>query len=269
MGCAKTVAGFRTPFFIAACALSVGSAFVLGCSNSAVRDRGGFEEIAFTTSDGFELVGDLRHVAAENPQGLILVHMLGSDRTAWVHFMERAARAGYLTLAYDIRGHGDSTTHAGEKVSFRAFGKAEWRAALADIAAAKNALLAAGADPGNIALVGASIGANLSLIYAANDPQIQAVVMLSPGQTFHGLETGPSMQRFRERPTLIVATEGDTYSASSSAALKAMAPGFCELRMYAGSAHGTDILAADRNSEGQIFQWLEGILREDPPAGTR
>jgi len=203
----------------------------------------------------------MRRVPDDAPPSLILIHSLGADRARWLRFADSAARNGYMSLAYDVRGHGDSGLRNGKSTNFRSFRDKDWKAAVADIAAAKRVLLESGADPENIAIVGASIGANLALAYAKDDPQIQAVVLLSAGENYHGLESVPHMKYFRKRPVLIMAAEGDTYSAASSAKLKEMSPGFTELRVYPGSAHGTDLLDAQANATGQILLWLDAILR--------
>ena len=231
-----------------------------GCSpRDSDLDRGG-DRVEFSTADGFRLVGTIHRASGERPPGLILVHMLGTDRGRWAHFMGIAGQAGYTSLAYDMRGHGESRQRNGDTVSFRSFNEDDWEAALADIAAAKEALLNAGVDPENIAIAGASIGANLALTFAKDDPQIQAVVLVSPGETYRGIEIVSVMEHFRERPVLILATEGDTYSAASSAKLMETAPGFSELRMHPGSAHGTDLLDAHPGAAGQILFWLEAIF---------
>ena len=254
--------GFYTPFLCVALGVLVG---MTGCSPRTGQD--GENPIALSTADGFTLTGVIRGASSENRPGLILVHMLGTDRHRWAHFAARADQAGYMSLAYDIRGHGESQNRGGDTVSFRSFKQRDWAAAVADIEAAKEALLVAGADPDNIAIVGASIGANLALTYAKDDPRIQAVVLLSPGEAYGGLEIVSIMERFRTRPVLIVAAEGDTYSASSSAKLKEEAPGFCELRMLPGSAHGTNLLDAHADTPGQILLWLQDIFEGEsaPP----
>ncbi|MDK1021021.1 MAG: alpha/beta fold hydrolase [Candidatus Hydrogenedentes bacterium] len=231
-----------------------------GCSPRDSDENRAGDRVEFSTADGFRLVGKIHRASGERPPGLILVHMLGTDRGRWAHFMELAGQAGYTSLAYDMRGHGESRQRNGVTVSFRSFNEKDWVAALADIAAAKETLLNAGVDPQNIAIVGASLGANLALRFAKDDPQIQAVVLLSPGETYRGIEVVSVMEHFRRRPVLILATEGDTYSAASGAKLQEVAPGFSELRMHPGSAHGTDLLDAHPDATGQILFWLQAIF---------
>lgn len=247
--------GFYMPFLCVSLGVFV---TMTGCSPRTEREAA--TPVVFSTADGFNLTGTIRGASSENAPGLILVHMLGTDRHRWAHFAALADQAGYMSLAYDIRGHGDSQNRGGDTVSFRSFNEKDWAAAVADIAAAKKTLLEAGADPDNIAIVGASIGANMALTYAKDDPQIQAVVLLSPGEAYRGLEIVSVIEHFRTRPVLIVTAEGDTYSASSSAKLKEAAPGFSELRMLPGSAHGTDLLDAHPDAPGQILSWLGSIF---------
>ncbi|MBN2307672.1 MAG: hypothetical protein JXR94_01800, partial [Candidatus Hydrogenedentes bacterium] len=49
-------------------------------------------------------------------------------------------------------------------------------------------------------------------------------------------------------------------SASSCGSLKKLAPGFSELREYAGAYHGTDIFVARPLSTEQVLLWLDSII---------
>jgi alpha-beta hydrolase superfamily lysophospholipase len=195
--------------------------------------------------------------------------MLGSDRSQWDAFARRAQREGYASIAIDLRGHGDSLPPSGSEVSYKSFETADWLGALQDIDAAKAALLQHGADPENLAVVGASIGANLALRYAVAHQDIQAVVMLSPGLDYRGIQTEPDVLAYGKRPSLMLTTTGDSYSATSCTTLKALSPGFCELREYGGATHGTDILDAEQASTDQIFLWLSHIIGPEAAAANR
>jgi len=226
-------------------------------------------DTTLTTSDGYRIASTLYLAKASHPAGLILVHMLGSDRSQWEAFARRAQNEGYTSLAIDLRGHGESVSPNGDSVSYKSFETEDWLGALQDIDAAKAALLQHGADPENLAVVGASIGANLALRYAIDHPDIQAVVMLSPGLDYYGIQTEPDIRAYSKRPSLMLTTTGDSYSATSCKTLKALSPGFCELREYDGSAHGTDILDAEPLSVDQIFLWLSHIVGPEASAANR
>ncbi|MBX7257695.1 MAG: alpha/beta hydrolase [Candidatus Hydrogenedentes bacterium] len=222
-----------------------------------------------TTSDGYRIAATLYPAEKPGSPGLVLVHMLGADRSIWEGFARRAQREGYSSLAIDLRGHGDSRGPGDTDLSYKSFDTGEWLKALQDIDAAKSALLKRGNDPENIAIVGASIGANLALRYAVEHADIQAVVMLSPGLDYHGIEIEPDMVAYGKRPSLMLTSTGDSYSASSCSTLKALAPGFCELREYGGAAHGTDILDAEPASVDQVFLWLTHIIGPQAAASNR
>ncbi len=220
------------------------------------------EEVTFRSSDGCTLHGTLYRPASPMPPGLILAHRKGASRRSWEPFAERAVREGYLCLALDLRGHGQSTLCENAPTSYRDFDTLDWLAALRDLAAAKEAIVAHGADARNLALAGEAVGSSLVMRYALADEDVEATVLISPGLDYEGIELEGSMAHLRKRPVLLVAAEGDTYAASSAATLKARATNFCELRTYAGSAHGTDLLDSSPDALDQVLHWLDVVLAE-------
>jgi pimeloyl-ACP methyl ester carboxylesterase len=121
---------------------------------------------------------------------------------------------------------------------------------------------------GPVALLGASIGANLALNQAARDPQLAAVVLLSPGLDYRGITAREPLAALNDCPVLILAAEGDAYAAMSSRELKEAAQGFVELHEYRGSTHGTDLLDASGEAREQVFLWLDQVVGPGaaPPA---
>ncbi|HOZ48116.1 MAG TPA: alpha/beta fold hydrolase [Candidatus Hydrogenedentes bacterium] len=231
-----------------------------GCGHPTSGSPATTRTVHFVSADGVELTASLYAAAGERPPGLVLVPMLGADRGVWEAFAARAQRAGYTCLAVDLRGHGDSTRQRDGRLDYRKFSDEDWRAATQDIDAAKGALMDAGADPENWALVGASIGANLCLHCALAHEDVPAVVLISPGLEYHGVTTENEIAELGKRPVLLMTSQGDAYSASSCATLKKAASGLCELREYKGSAHGTDIFADSTAAMEQILVWLRPIL---------
>jgi pimeloyl-ACP methyl ester carboxylesterase len=70
----------------------------------------GVEAVSLKTGDGFELVGFLH--TPENPVtepiAVLLAHEYYSSYQSWETFAERLVEAGFTTLSFDFRGHGDS-----------------------------------------------------------------------------------------------------------------------------------------------------------------
>lgn len=253
----------------------VGVTVVTAVCAIACKNEGGsgspsaHEGVSFRTVDGVELHAAMYPVAGARPPGLILLHGQGSNKESWSLFALRAQQAGYQCLAVDVRGHGQSVqSPAGEALSHRTFRPKDWRAVLLDIASAKDALLERGTDPENLALVGSGIGANLVLEYAVSDPDIQAVVLVSPGLNLEGVRPLEAVARYGKRPILLATTRGDAYAASSCAALKAAASGFSELVEYDGGAHGTDVFSVHPECVGQILLWLDAVIGPHPDNGA-
>jgi acetyl esterase/lipase len=76
-----------------------------------------------------------------------------------------------------------------------------------DVKAAKQFLVTQkNINPNNIAIVGAGIGANVALNYAASDTSIKAVVLLSPGLNFKGVTTFDAIRQYKG--PIYIATAG-------------------------------------------------------------
>jgi len=247
--------------------LSVLIAFLLlglldACGNAKQEEAEPYtpKQLALTTRDGVRIAATLYPVPVEHPAGMILVHARGSNRARWGPFAARAQQDGIMCLAIDMRGHGESGGTPEGRQSFASFERDDWLGVLNDIDCARSALLRHGADPDNLAIMGASIGANLALQYAVDHLDMQAIVLISPGLEYCGVKTEEAMGALGKRPCLLIVARGDAYAASSAAVLKDKAQGFSELREYGGSTHGTDLLATETTATEQILLWLDEII---------
>ena len=219
------------------------------------------------TDDGLTLAAKLLRPDRVDPPGVVLAHRYGSSQDSWAAFAETLRQAGFMTIAVDLRGHGASRTGGdGKALDYKQVqsGFGGWSAALADLRAATAALVAAGANPENLAVVGEELGASLALKHALADPSMQAVVMISPGLDLFGLNVEDDIRRLKDCPVLIVTSENEAYSASSSATLKAAAPAYSEIQHYSGAALGSDIFAFHPNAMNQIVDWLRPIIDPKP-----
>ncbi len=209
------------------------------------------ETVAITAADGLKIVGTFYPGSGSPPwPGVLLLHILGSNRGAWAGFAGQLAQKGYAALAIDMRGQGDTG------------GQMDWKQAPDDIQRAWAYISARpDVDPARTAIVGASIGANLALITGVAEPDIRTVVLLSPGLDYQGVSTQDAMPPYGERPVLIVASQEDTYAANSSARLRDLARGKSQLELYDGAGHGTAMLSAKPELAGLILDWLGQTLR--------
>lgn len=183
--------------------------------------------------------------------GVILLHMLGSDRQVWDDngIADTLVENNYAVLAVDMRGHGETG------------GSIDWQLAPEDMRRAWEHFTSLDTvDPQRTAVIGASIGANLALLTGADQPAIRTLILLSPGLDYRGVTTEGPLEKYGARPILIVASEEDTYSADSSRTLAGLTKGESRLEMYNGAGHGTRMFSAQPELSGLILTWLGQIL---------
>jgi pimeloyl-ACP methyl ester carboxylesterase len=220
----------------------------------AQEDDGGtlaLEVVMVGADDGLSLQGDYYPLLAETePEeaypAVLLLHMLGRDRTTWQPLIRPLHEAGFVTLAVDMRGHGATG------------GERDWEKAEDDIQTWLD-WLKSQPNVGAVFIVGASVGGNLALIGCANDPECGTVVALSPGLDFRGVMPETAVvEGLLDRAALLVAAHGDTYSADSVRQMATNSRGEIGLRIYRDGAHGTNMFTADYQDRviTLIVNWL-------------
>jgi pimeloyl-ACP methyl ester carboxylesterase len=201
--------------------------------------------------DGLLLQGTYYSAPVEPAPAALLLHMRGSDRSAWEPLAARLQAVGYAVLAMDLRGYGATG------------GQENWLLAQDDVRAMLAFLAEQGSINGQIVVIGASIGANLGLNACVDTPVCAAVVLLSPGLDYRGITTADALPRLGARPVLIVASEGDNNNPADSLTLDSLAAGDHQLVILPAAGHGTAMLAAEPTLIEQITTWL--TARVPPP----
>jgi pimeloyl-ACP methyl ester carboxylesterase len=144
------------------------------------------EPIQLTTSDGFELFA--LYAPSRNGAVIILSHGYKMSCSEMIPIAALLAQQGYGVLLPDLRSHGRSD---GSDISF---GYHEWR----DLEAAVNFLVKKNPHD-TIGMFGNSMGGALSIVYAARDTRIAAVIAQSPyASVAHSIYKGVS--RFSNVP---------------------------------------------------------------------
>lgn len=208
------------------------------------------EKVTYEGADGLQIAGDLYLPSGQNLPAVMLLHMLGSSRADWVNFAETLADNCYAALAVDMRGHGETG------------GEADWTKALEDLQRGLQYLEGRPEINGTkTAIVGASIGANMALRTAAVQPEVQTVVLLSPGLDYQGVTTEDALAQYGNRPILIVASEEDSYAADSSQTLASQAQGLTKVQIYQSAGHGTAMLNNEPDLSGLIVDWLNSNVQ--------
>jgi pimeloyl-ACP methyl ester carboxylesterase len=171
-------------------------------------------------------------------------------------------------LAYDARGQGESTVALnGAAVSIRnpkfSNDPSFWPRLVDDaLLVVDDVRRSQDIDESRIVLVGASLGANVSLAAASRHEGLKGVVMLSPGLNYATIRTETLIQDWR-RPALIVASNLDGYAAYSARHLKKMAGSDdVTLDILAGGGrngvHGTQLF--DGELEKRILGWIQTAI---------
>ena len=207
----------RVVFFILCLSLSF-PAF------AALKHKGGRlgQEVSFITDDGVIIEGLYVPAGDRSATTFILLHGLGSNQEEWQAFAHKLLAAGYGFLSYDARGHGDSTMRKnGLAITYQTFGNqgndSGWFKMLGDLdKAVKFLTREKGIPEKKIGIMGASLGANIALVYSAGNTAIKPVVLLSPGMDYAGIRTESAILQLNQRPVLIAASPADTYAFQSA-----------------------------------------------------
>jgi len=199
--------------------------------------------VTFRAEDGVTLGAAYYEPGRQPAPGILLLHMLRRSHADWDAAASQLSDAGFAVLALDFRG-GDDV------------------AALArDVRAAKAFLRERPEVMGaSIGIAGASLGANLALAAAADDPGVSSVALLSPGLDYKGVRTEAAMKKYGARSAVLMGSTKDPYSARSIRHLITIGPGTREVRLTDAVAHGTVLLARDPQLVGALVDWFRRTL---------
>lgn len=212
------------------------------------------QNVSLKTEDGVTLLATL-HLPARPGPGVILLHMQTRSREDWQSVAARLAEAGFAALAIDFRGHGASDPGpAGADAQDYSHWPLDVKAARAYLASRSDVV------QGRVGLAGASIGANAGIVFAAGDPTVQSLALLSAGLDYRGVRTEAAMGKLGARSALLVASEEDSYAANSARRLARQPGGTRELRLLTGAGHGTVMLARQTDLAGALVDWFRRTL---------
>jgi esterase/lipase len=195
------------------------------------------------TDDGFNIAYDYHYVS---PQGVILVHMMGGSKSDYNALAKFLNDNGYSTISIDLRGHGKSTGDT------KTFSDEDFQNMKYDLKTAKNFLVKNGVN--KIGIIGASIGANLALNYAASS-DIKRIIMLSPGEDYRSIKTVEIIPNYKGS-VLLTASKDDPYSYNTAQKLDTLASGTHKFVSFDSGGHGTNMLNAHPELQQTILDFL-------------
>jgi len=103
-----------------------------------------------------------------------------------------------------------------------------------------------GATPNKTAVIGASIGANLSLQFIAEHPEIKKVAALSPGLNYRGVNAKSAVQQFNIDQSVVFVTSNDdgANTAQNQELYTATSVKNKHLIIFEAGGHGTNMFSA-------------------------
>ena len=218
------------------------------------------EQVSFKTTDGITLVGDF-YRGRQGAPVVLLLHQLGTDHTEFDGLARLLNVRGYNVLAYDARGHGKSTKKDGQDVTYEGFDQAGFVDMTKDIEAALKFLRGKNVSVKRVGIVGASIQSSTGLIYASTHQDVRALVMLSPGLSYHGIDTTAPMRTYGDRPVFVAASTEDSPSYEAAGVLSHMAKGPKELQMLTNAGHGAGMFKKEPGLQTKVADWLSRVLK--------
>lgn len=207
--------------------------------------------VTFTSLDGTSLAGEFYEASSRPAPAVVLVHMLSRSKADWGSLPDRLQDAGITALTFDLRGHGGSS------------GSSHSLAEMVQDVRAATAWLASrqGVRPGSVALVGASLGASLSLLAAVELPAVRALALLSPSLDYRGLRTDVSLvRRLGARTMWLAASAEDPLALRTLRDFAADTTGAREQVISTTVAHGTALLERDPEVGRSLVDWLRRSL---------
>jgi pimeloyl-ACP methyl ester carboxylesterase len=210
------------------------------------------QRITLRTLDGVTIAATWHDPSSRPAPAVILVHMLGRSRQEWEGVAARLAAEGTGVLAIDLRGHGESSGDAA----------GDYTSMLKDLAAARQHLaVRPDVVHGRIGVAGASLGANLAVLAAADDTTIGSLALLSPSLEYRGLRSEAALRKYGGRPALLVVSDDDPYAMRSAKDLQKAGPGVRELVVLNGAGHGTNMLSRSPDLGRTLVDWFRRTLQ--------
>lgn len=206
------------------------------------------QPLQLRTSDGVAIAATIYRADGATAPAVVLVHMFTRTKDDWRRFAERLQFSGLTALAIDLRGHGGSG------------GASAPAAAMALDVQAGIDFLAAETGGRGIAVVGASLGATVAVMAAAESPLVRGVALLSPAADYRGVRMDAALRKFGSRPMLLVTSSEDPYARRTVQGMVSGTATGRDQRVSPVAAHGTQLLERDPDVDAVLVDWLRRTL---------
>lgn len=225
----------------------------------------GSVNIVLRTADGIRLAATYAPASDANAPALVLLPMLGGQRSDWEEFSRLAESAGVSTFLIDPRGHGASENPYGKPPE--TWPKPHWDDVDLDVIAAVDWLEARGVPPSRIVVGGASIGGSLALKRVACDPRLAGAALVSAGDNPARVPASDYLEIYGERGIFIASAADDPVFDAVAGKLARNARGPVERLRLPSGGHGTAILADPDSGlvlSRALLAWVRRIAQRTP-----
>jgi pimeloyl-ACP methyl ester carboxylesterase len=193
----------------------------------AAGDADPGKDVVLKTDDNMKIAATYWGTPAYDVAGVVLLHMEGSDRTAWKPLVAHLRARNIQVVAVDLRGHGGSAKQGYVDSSKRAaardpklFGEMHRDV----IAAARHLVKQGKCDAKRVALVGAGVGASVALDAARRYPgETCATLCMTPPAAFPGFDDAAAAKAYPAAAPLLVLAHKDEADAGANALSSAVA----------------------------------------------
>jgi pimeloyl-ACP methyl ester carboxylesterase len=237
----------RTPGLLARACLAGALALWPGATTASAASR-----VTITTEDGVALAATVWDPGVRAAPGVLMLHTVSRTRHDFDRLGEQLAARGFVALAVDLRGHGDSQG---------SYAPSDLQLLARDVAAAIRFLLTRQeVEVGTLGILGASAGATLGVLAANGVPAVRCFAFLSAPLDFRGLRLDEPLRRVSDRPVLLVASSDDVYASRCARALAETGPGRRELMLLDSAGHGARILSSRPDLIASLVDWFSRTL---------
>jgi pimeloyl-ACP methyl ester carboxylesterase len=186
-------------------------------------------ELRFRAADGTRLAG---HRFGRGTTAVVLAHQSNGNVCQWAPYARRLASLGYLAIAFDFRGYGDS--------QYRRY--AASRRLAGDVSAAVKVARTLGAK--KVVLVGASLGGFAVVVAGANTrPPVDGVISLSGPANYGEIDTVAAAKRLQVPVLYIAGDDDDGFTEDARTLFQATAETDKALELIPGTEHGVQLVS--------------------------
>ncbi|CZT37113.1 alpha/beta hydrolase [Rhizobium sp. 9140] len=209
------------------------------------------DEVSFAAKDGVRIYADLRKPVGPARGTILLFHMAASNKGEYEPLAPLLNKAGFETLAVDLRSGSDLWGSVNETAANVRSG-VTYADTLPDLEASLSFARARASAP--IALWGSSYSSALVFVVAANHPEVKALLAFSPAEYIAGYSIQKAASRL-EIPVYITSAPDADEIASAMALAKAVSNGRAQRYVPRHGVHGSSSLRRDTNPLGAEENW--------------